>query len=151
MIRASTTNEAIHAGVPLIAIESDGQIRDRRRLAFIALSSTAFCAWIAMPPMSGLAFQGATNLACVLMVLVGASWSIGAFQHAHRLVRAGQLHRDALKSALPLLLIGVGQIAFCVATALWVYYEWYLKVEVPYPSIADAFYIGEYPLCLAGI
>src|SRR5688572_23700030 len=151
MIRASTTNETTHASVPMRAIASDGHVRDRRRLAFIALAGAAFCAWIALRPIGGLAFQGATNLACVIMVLIGASWCIGAFWQARRLVRAGKLHRDGLKSAVPLLLIGVGQVAFSIATAIWVYYEWYLKVEVPYPSIADIFYIAEYPVCLAGI
>ena len=151
MIRASTTNETTALSVPVREVASDAQIRDRARLGFITLASVAFCAWIIARPIGGLAFSGATNLACVLMVLVGATWCLSGFWKASRMVRAGRLHRDGLKSAFPLLLIGVGQIAFCVATAIWVYYEWYLKVEVPYPSIADAFYIAEYPVCLAGI
>ncbi|MBG0831011.1 GGDEF domain-containing protein [Planomonospora sp. ID67723] len=48
-------------------------------------------------------------------------------------------------TALPWVLMGVGQLAVVVGDSLWVYYEHIAEVN-PFPSVADGFYLLQYPL-----
>ena len=48
-------------------------------------------------------------------------------------------------------LIAVGQLLFTVGDAYSFYHEWVLGLEVPFPSIADGFYLLFYPLLAAGL
>lgn len=47
-------------------------------------------------------------------------------------------------------LIGVGLLLNAVGEALWYFYEFVLDTE-PFPSLADAFYLGAYPPLAAGL
>ncbi len=47
--------------------------------------------------------------------------------------------------------IGGGVLAWGLGEAIWVYYEYILKIEVPYPGWADVFYLLGYPLIFVGI
>ena len=48
-------------------------------------------------------------------------------------------------------LIAVGQLLFTVGDAYSFYHEWVLGLEVPFPSIADGFYLVFYPVLAAGL
>jgi signal transduction histidine kinase len=48
-------------------------------------------------------------------------------------------------------LIAVGQLLFTVGDAYSYYHEWVLGLEVPSPSIADAFYLVFYPVLASGL
>jgi signal transduction histidine kinase len=48
-------------------------------------------------------------------------------------------------------LIAVGQLSFTVGDAISFFHEWVLGVEMPYPSVADGFYLGFYPLLATGL
>jgi signal transduction histidine kinase len=48
-------------------------------------------------------------------------------------------------------LIAAGQLLFTVGDAYSFWYEWVLGLEVPFPSIADGFYLIFYPLLAAGL
>jgi diguanylate cyclase (GGDEF)-like protein len=54
-----------------------------------------------------------------------------------------------LSRRLPWHLLGWGLVASCAAEAIWFYYE--TTSGVPWPSFADVFYIGSYPLVAAGL
>jgi signal transduction histidine kinase len=48
-------------------------------------------------------------------------------------------------------LIGLGVLFWGVGEIIWVYYSGFLEVEVPYPGLADVFYVGAYPFVFAGV
>ncbi len=47
--------------------------------------------------------------------------------------------------------IGSGVLAWGIGEIIWVFYEFVLKTEVPYPGWADVAYVAGYPLMFAGI
>ena len=49
------------------------------------------------------------------------------------------------------LIIGAGVLAWGVGELVWVTYEYFLDMEVPYPGTADVFYVLGYPLIFAGV
>jgi diguanylate cyclase (GGDEF)-like protein/putative nucleotidyltransferase with HDIG domain len=49
------------------------------------------------------------------------------------------------------LLIGTGGISFALGQMTWTYYETIRKFEVPFPSWADAGYLGAYPCLIVGL
>jgi hypothetical protein len=49
-----------------------------------------------------------------------------------------------------LLFFGLGQLSFAVGNAIWVYYNFILKVALPYPSWADLAYVTTYPFLALG-
>jgi signal transduction histidine kinase len=48
-------------------------------------------------------------------------------------------------------LLAAGQLSFVVGDAILYSYEWVLRQEAPFPSVADAFYLAFYPLLAAGL
>lgn len=48
-------------------------------------------------------------------------------------------------------LIALSLISWGVAEFVWFYYENFLFVEMPYPSLADVMYMGFYPLIICGL
>lgn len=58
-----------------------------------------------------------------------------------------------LKSTLgkSLFLISIGILSWGIGNAIWFYYNMALQVEVPYPSLADAGYLGLIPFSAAGL
>jgi len=48
-------------------------------------------------------------------------------------------------------LIGIGVAAWGAGELIWIYYSWFLGVEVPYPGLADVFYVAAYPIIFVGI
>lgn len=55
------------------------------------------------------------------------------------------------RSRVAWLTIGSGVLAWGIGEIIWVYYEYILKIEVPYPGWADVFYILGYPLVFVGV
>ena len=48
-------------------------------------------------------------------------------------------------------LIGIGVAGWGIGELIWVYYSAMLEAEVPYPGLADVFYVGAYPVIFAGV
>jgi signal transduction histidine kinase len=48
-------------------------------------------------------------------------------------------------------LLAVGQLSFTIGDAISFFHEWVLGVEMPYPSVADGFFLVFYPLLAAGL
>ena len=48
-------------------------------------------------------------------------------------------------------LIGIGVASWGVGELIWVFYSWFLATEVPYPGLADVFYVAAYPVIFVGI
>ena len=86
---------------------------------------------------------------------VGPEWPPAA-EHLYELIEgiaaACCLWRAAThrKERTPWLVIGLGMLSFAAAE---LYYTIFLehKAEIPYPSLADALYLGLYPCCFAGL
>lgn len=55
------------------------------------------------------------------------------------------------RTRLAWLLVGTGSAAYAVGSAIWFYYEVVLSSEVPFPSLADPFYLSIFPLAIAGL
>ena len=49
-----------------------------------------------------------------------------------------------------LLFLGLGMLSFEVGLLIWVYYNFLLKVSIPFPSLADAAFLVFYPLMAIG-
>ena len=49
------------------------------------------------------------------------------------------------------LLIGLGMLSWAIGQLIWDYYEVVLKRDVPFPSLADAGYLGEVPFVAAAL
>ncbi|WP_285686757.1 EAL domain-containing protein [Actinoplanes sp. NBRC 103695] len=47
--------------------------------------------------------------------------------------------------------IGLGSLSYATGEALWTYHETFRGLDVPVPSVADAFYLGMVPLTAAGL
>jgi len=59
-----------------------------------------------------------------------------------------RLHRPAYRA--PWFLFAAGQLSLVVGDALYTMYDLYLDAP-PFPSVADVFYLGAYPLLAAGL
>jgi hypothetical protein len=46
---------------------------------------------------------------------------------------------------------GLGLASFSLAIITWAFYNFYLMIEIPYPSLADVFFIAFYPLTFLGL
>lgn len=49
-----------------------------------------------------------------------------------------------------LLFFGLGLLSFATGNIIWYFYNNFLQVEIPFPSIADVMYISFYPLMVIG-
>jgi diguanylate cyclase (GGDEF)-like protein len=49
------------------------------------------------------------------------------------------------------ILIGIGALSWGVGQGTWAYYESVRGIKVPFPSMADAGYLGGYPFLIAGV
>ncbi len=48
-------------------------------------------------------------------------------------------------------LLSAGLIAFCLGQTCFVFYQFVQKIEVPFPSLADVFFVVSYPLLIAAL
>jgi two-component system cell cycle response regulator len=64
-------------------------------------------------------------------------------------VRAGEA-ADRTRKLVPVLL-GLGVLTDAVGQCIWTYYSEFRHGMLPYPSIADGFYLASYPIWLAAI
>ncbi len=63
-----------------------------------------------------------------------------------------KLKRKVQKSIVhDLLSINLGLILWCVGNIVWVYYNLFLGIEVPFPSFADILFLSSYPFVLVGL
>jgi len=49
------------------------------------------------------------------------------------------------------LLLSAGIVAICLGQAVFVTYQFFLDTEMPYPSLADVFFMLSYPLVIGGL
>jgi len=59
--------------------------------------------------------------------------------------------RQTGRGRLAWMLIGFSVLAWGIGELIWVFYEYVLKTEVPYPGWADVFYVLGYPIMFAGV
>ncbi len=55
---------------------------------------------------------------------------------------AARQTQDNARIGQVLSLLGIGAVSFSIASATWLYYVYGLQTEVPFPSLADVFFIG---------
>lgn len=48
-------------------------------------------------------------------------------------------------------MIGAGVVLWGLGEIVWVTYAWFIRTEVPYPGIADIFYVAAYPVMFVGV
>lgn len=74
---------------------------------------------------------------------VGSSLHIVTFAAAaYYSFLAARQTQDNARIGQVLGLLGFGAACFCIASAIWHYSEYVLGLELPFPSIADVFFIG---------
>jgi diguanylate cyclase len=107
------------------------QIRTRAWLLFLSAGSVVSGLYFALgPPARDFLYAG-VGLVSVLAILVGI-----------------RLHRPSHR--LPWYLFALGQLSLVVGDLLFTLYERFWDMA-PFPSVADAFYLGGYPLLAAGL
>lgn len=77
------------------------------------------------------------------------SWSTlgtAAAAGATGLIFSLKLRKNASSMARPVTYLALGLLLWFIAEAVWMFYVTILQVELPYPSLADVFYMAAYPL-----
>ena len=77
------------------------------------------------------------------------AWCMLGLAMVVAVVAGARLHRPA--QPLAWYLVAAGQLSFTVGDAINYTYQWVLKVEPPYPSVADGFYLACYILLAGGL
>jgi signal transduction histidine kinase len=105
----------------------------RAARVFVAAELLLGIAYFVLPP-SGLraVVFCSTSLGLVVALVVGA-----------RMWRPSQ--------SMAWYLLAAGQLSFTIGDAISFFHEWVLGIEMPYPSVADGFYLVFYPLLAAGL
>jgi diguanylate cyclase (GGDEF)-like protein/putative nucleotidyltransferase with HDIG domain len=98
----------------------------------------------------------------MLIVKPGSRQFYEAFHNAYQIVppvfagvcgiayaRRGQ-HRSTTRR-IGWLLIGLGSLSFALGQSIWTYYESICGIDAPFPSWADAGYLGTIPLLISGV
>jgi hypothetical protein len=116
-----------------------------RRFVTVALSLVA-AASIFLFLTNGYLF-GATPLALVLTICLTSSYAIAGSVSIAGARRFGV--RSYLGSAF--LTIGIGMLSMAVGFVVEAYYKFVAQAEVPYPSLADAFFFLYTPLVVIGL
>jgi len=64
-----------------------------------------------------------------------------------------RIHGDSkdYKVLLPAICFSLGALAFSIGQAIWSYYELKLNIAAPFPSWADAAFLGAYPFLFLGV
>ena len=76
-------------------------------------------------------------------------WSVFATLAVVGIYLGVRLNRPAHR--LPWYLILAGESMLVIGDGIWNYYEVVLKIETPYPSVADAVYLGAYVVLVVGL
>ena len=111
-------------------------------VTFVAVALTA----VFLFATNGYLF-GASPLALILYVCLVSSYSIAGAVSVAGARRVGT--ESYLGGAF--LTIGVGMVSMAVGFVVEAYYKFVAQVEVPYPSIADAFFFLYTPLVVIGL
>ena len=112
--------------------------RFRWRECIGASYALAFLFLILTKPFNRATFVAIEDLAGVVPAFLAAGMGI----------RAGLLRRQGWMAWL---CIGLGILFWASGEAVWTFYEVILMREVPFPSLADAGYLGAVPLLFAGV
>lgn len=109
-----------------------------KKILFILLIfNLGFCAWLYTLPTHDTTFNFLYNLSYGLLFLVAAVTSF-------RLARICSVHRPIH------LALGLGALSFTLGQISWFVYNFYLKTDVPYPGLPDAFFMGFYIFAALG-
>lgn len=120
-------------------------------------------AWVASPPWAralwvlvvGMAAVSSAWLGLVLgdpgslLTAAAVSYIIVPIGAAVLLVSSG-LRRSG-PGSMAWVVIGAGVALWAMGETIWQYYIAYLGVEVPYPGMADVFYVAAYPVMFIGV
>jgi signal transduction histidine kinase len=112
-----------------------------RRPLIVALAATTaawFAVWLAFPLPDWRA--GALDVLWTLVAAVGGLAAVAG--------SASPANRAASRA---LLLLGLGSLAWALGQATWTYYAIFGGDDLPFPSLADAGYLGALPLFCAGV
>ncbi len=75
------------------------------------------------------------------------NWTLNAasgMAFATSLIFLSRLRRNKDRSSTPVALLALGLFLWFIAEIVWTYHVYFLEVELPYPSLADVFYIAAY-------
>jgi signal transduction histidine kinase len=105
----------------------------RAAYVFVAVEVLLGIAYFLLPPSgTRAAVYCATSLGMVIAVVIGTRmW--------------------CPSTPMAWYLVAFGQLLFAIGDAYSFFFEWVLKAEVPFPSVADAFYLVFYPVLAAGL
>jgi signal transduction histidine kinase/CheY-like chemotaxis protein len=107
-------------------------IRARAWALYLILGSVAALLYMFFPPLHRPLVYNALGLSAAVAIVTGA-----------------RLHRPQLRLAW--FLFAAGQVMFVAGDVIAYNYPHFFHAELPYPSIADLFYLAVYPALLTGL
>ena len=140
--QAPSLNSAPHAAQWL-----RGDPQTRRRLIVMAVLNSLFFLCLLVRPGGPETTRVLDDFLLPTLGCLGAYWCAAA---ALRPAAPGE-ERPGPPRRLTLLLLGLAVFSFAVGDLVWGYYELVRHQPTPFPSWADAGFLGEYPLLLVGI
>lgn len=102
-----------------------------------------FVAWLVLAPVSGPLYD---NISDIISVIGPTLLTLALFVNSVRLSRRNQIGGRWTPS-----LLAVGVLLFAIGDLIWAYEEIFLNRTTPFPSPADFFYLGAFPVVMAGI
>ena len=67
------------------------------------------------------------------------------------LAAASYKHQSFLFRKAPTIVLSLGMVLFGLGTLFWFYYDVFLGTEIPFPSLADLFYLLQLPFTIFGL
>ncbi len=125
----------------------------RREAGLATLILGVFLAWLLLKPGDHTLFVIGDNVGLLGTALVGAAWCVwgGGGRRPRGARPAPAAPRPALARPRPPLLLGLGLCSQAVGAAIWLCYAAVLHQPVPFPSWADAGWLGGYPFWLLAL
>jgi diguanylate cyclase (GGDEF)-like protein len=118
-------------------------------LLLVIAFNSALVALLVFEPLSGAWTAGIDNCAQFVGPIIAVPWALGRLGSWPIPFARGRRGTDA-RTWAPVCL-GLGALCFGLGQIIWAWYELVVKQSTPFPSLADVFFLAEYPFLVAGV
>lgn len=115
-------------------------VKMKLSLIILGIGVLVFDAVLFMHPDKTTSANFAFNLAYSLIYFLGA---IVAFSRVHKFPSSGNTGKS-------MIYYGIGMVMYGAGLIVWTYYNLVAKIDIPYPSLADVFFLLFYPGVILG-
>jgi len=131
-------------------VRSSARLKELRRPLTVLLGfNGALLALLLFRPFSGSWVTGIDNCAQFVGPLLALPWAVGGPRRWSALLRSSG--NPVGRRAWAPVCLGLGALSFAIGQIIWAWYELILHQTTPFPSLADVFFLAEYPFFVAGV